>query len=182
MINGQLISSAYLKEQEILHLDPDYGCASVTYAPIISQILNKTKMTQLLDYGAGKARLMHALKVDHELQIQCYDPAIPGFSKPPVPMQFVACVDVLEHIEPEYLDGVLDDLERVTEGIGFFTVSTVPAEKTLSDGRNAHLIQEPVEWWWPKITSRFDLQTLQVFDGGFYVIVFAKPKIIEGVH
>ena len=169
-----MISALYLREQELLHIDPDYGSASVTYAPIVSQIINKTGTTQLLDYGAGKARLMHALRVDHELQIQCYDPAIPGFAKPPVPMQMVTCIDVLEHIEPEFLEAVLDDLVRVTEHIGFFTVATVPAEKTLSDGRNAHLIQEPVEWWWPKLTSRFDLQTLQVFDGGFYVIVFAK--------
>jgi hypothetical protein len=58
----------------------------------------------------------------------------------------VACIDVLEHIEPKLLENVLDDLQRVTREIGFFTVSTVLAEKTLADGRNAHLIVEGPEF------------------------------------
>jgi hypothetical protein len=53
-----------------------------------------------------------------------------------------------------------------------------PALKTLPDGRNAHLIQEPVEWWLPKIMQRFDLQTFQMSsERGFYVIVYAKPRL-----
>lgn len=164
-------------------MDPDYGRASETYAPIVSNIINKLGVKELLDYGAGKARLMQKLNVDHDMKLQCYDPAIPRFAGSPVPMQMVACIDVLEHIEPEYLDRVLDDLVRVTENIGFFTVATEPAEKTLSDGRNAHLIVQPMEWWFPRIAERFDIQTLQVHGSGFYVIVFAKPKPeIERVH
>lgn len=171
-----MISETYRREQEILHLDPDYGNSSISYAPIVSDIINKLKVTQLLDYGCGKARLMQHLKVNHEMKLQCYDPAIESFAGVPIPMQMVACIDVLEQVEPEHLEDVLDDLERVTETIGFFTVSTGPAMKTLSDGRDAHLIQRPMEWWFPRIAARFDIQTLQVLEGGFYVIVFAKPR------
>lgn len=178
-----MISEAYRQEQERLHINPDYGCASESYAPMISHMINKLGVTQLLDYGCGKARLMDSLQVGHKMTFQCYDPAIPAFSSLPVPMQMVTCIDVLEHVEPEYLNAVLDDLVRVTENLGFFTIATEPAEKTLSDGRNAHLIVQPMEWWFPRLSERFDIQTIQVFEGGFYVIVFAKPRReLELVH
>ena len=170
------ISEAYRREQETLHLDPDYGQASVTYAPMLSQIINRLGVTQLLDYGCGKGRLFQALKVAHEMKLQAYDPGIPAFAGDPVPMQMVACIDVLEHVEPEFLDAVLDDLVRVTEVVGFFTVCTVAAERTLSDGRNAHLIQRDMVWWFNKLASRFDIQTLQVTGDSFFVIVYAQAR------
>jgi hypothetical protein len=169
-------TESHRREQELLHLDPDYGSASVSYARMVSQIINRLKVTQLLDYGCGKARLMKHLDVAHEMKLQCYDPAMPAFSGEPLPMQMVACIDVLEHVEPECLDAVLDDLVRVTEVIGFFTVCTEPAEKTLSDGSNAHKIIKPTEWWLPKLMERFELQTMQTIPGGFYVIVYARKR------
>lgn len=173
------ISEAYKREQEILHLDPEYGQASVSYAPMVSKIANKLKCTSLLDYGCGKAKLFQHLQVEHEMKLQAYDPAVPGFSGEPIPMQMVTCIDVLEHVEPECLDAVLDDLVRVTMYVGFFTVCTVPAKKTLSDGSNAHRIIEEPEWWLPKLMSRFDVQTFQAIPDGFFVIAFKKHKEIE---
>ena len=81
--------------------------------------------------------------VDHPLRIQHYDPAIPDWADAPEPCEMVACIDVLEHIEPELIGNVLDDLQRVTRSIGLFTMATMPAVKVLEDGRNAHLIVEP---------------------------------------
>ena len=50
--------------------------------------------------------------------------------------------------------------------------------KVLPDGRNAHLTQEPIEWWLPKLTDRFDIQTLQkVGDHNYYSILYARPRI-----
>jgi hypothetical protein len=97
----------------------------------------------------------------------------------------VVCLDVLEHIEEECIDDVLDHLEELTEAFGFFSIDTGPAKKVMADGRNAHVLQRPPEWWLPRIMCRFDLQTFQVvkeYEGGlkFYVIVNAKPKMIEG--
>lgn len=171
-----MISDGYRKEQQLLHINPDYGVASKVYAPLVSQMIARLGVSELLDYGAGKGRLMEALKVPHKLTVQCYDPAIPEWSEPAVPMQMCACIDVLEHVEPEHLDSVLDDLKRVTGVVGFFSVHTEPAEKTLSDGRNAHLIQQPPEWWWEKISARFEVQTFQRMPLGAYFIVYAKPS------
>jgi hypothetical protein len=90
----------------------------------------------------------------------------------------VACIDVLEHIEPLCLKAVLDHLKALTEGLIFLTVHTGHAVKTLSDGRNAHLTQKPLTWWLPKLWKRWDLQTVQVTgEHGFYVIGFAKSQI-----
>ena len=169
------ITAGYLEEQKRLHETTEYGTASVMYAPMVTSLIDKLGITELLDYGCGRGNLSANLKVGHQMTIQHYDPAVPECAGDPIPMQMVACIDVLEHIEPECLDAVLDDLKRCTGTVGFFSIATGPAVKTLSDGRNAHLIKQPVEWWWHKLSERFEIQTLQrVGTHGFYVIV--KPK------
>jgi hypothetical protein len=170
----RLISSEYVRQQEELHKNPEYGIASIAAASTVSKVCNMYGVEELLDYGAGKGRLAKHLQVDHPMRIQMYDPAIPKWSEKPDPAEMVACIDVLEHIEPELLENVLDDLKRVTKRIGFFTVSCVPAEKTLSDGRNAHLIQAPCEWWLPKFMERFELHIFQRTVDGFFVLVMAR--------
>jgi len=69
----------------------------------------------------------------------------------------VVCIDVLEHIEPECIDSVLDHLKDLTERILFVTICMTSSSQWMDDGRNAHLIQEPKEWWLPKIEERFDI-------------------------
>ena len=175
-----LISSDYKAQQETLHDNPEYGKASIGYAPIVSQIVNTLGVTHLLDYGAGKCRLFEHLKADHKMKLQAYDPAIAALSAPPVPAEMVACIDVLEHVEPECLDEVLDDLERLAEAVVFLTISTSQAMKALPDGRNAHLIQQPIEWWLPKVWERFDLHTVQrTNETSFFVVAYARPNLVE---
>lgn len=166
-----LISEEYRQMQQKLHENPGYGVASVQYAPLVAGVLKMTGSTELLDYGAGKGRLGFALQehLQRPLKIYHYDPAIPRWSAPPAPCGFVACIDVLEHIEPALLDNVLDDLKRVTAGAGVFTVHTGPAAKVLLDGRNAHLIQQPAKWWLPRLLERFELVTFNVMPQGFWV-------------
>lgn len=167
-----MISQAYKAEQQRMHeANPNYGVASVQYAPIVTQLINKLGISELLDYGCGKGRLAQSIEPDHQVTVRMYDPGIPGIDSLPDSAQFVTCIDVLEHIEPEYLDSVLDDLARVVEFFGFFTVHTGPAVKVLSDGRNAHLIQEPPRWWLPKIMERFELLQFVNVQNGFYVVV-----------
>ena len=71
-----------------------------------------------------------------------FDPAFPEYGDPQ-PADLVCCIDVLEHIEPEFLDSVIAELARITIKLGFFTIATGPATKTRADGGNAHLIQQP---------------------------------------
>jgi len=166
------ISDEYRKQQMELHENPNYGMASVQYAPLVAQLLEKSGAKTVADYGAGKCHLRNAL---HELghknfEYFPYDPAFPDYGKPK-PAELVCCIDVLEHIEPEFLESVLNDLAKITRHAGFFTIHMGPAVKTLPDGRNAHLIQQPTSWWLPKLCERFEIVQLQQATGGFWVIV-----------
>lgn len=166
-----LITDEYRKQQEWMHRNPNYGVASVQFAPLVTQFINQFGVQELLDYGAGKGRLAQHINPDHSVRIDMYDPAVPEWSAEPEPHEMVVCIDVLEHIEPQCLDEVLDHLMRLVLRLGFFTVHVGPAVKVLPDGRNAHLIQQPPAWWLPKITQRFELLTFQRTPQGFWVLV-----------
>ena len=167
-----LISPTYKSQQEALHETGTYGTASIQYAPLVTQIINRLKVTHLLDYGCGSLlNLYKHIKPEHKLTYQAYDPGTAQYADPPVPAQMVACIDVLEHIEPDYLESVLNDLARLTEVILFCTIHTGPAVKVLSDGRNAHLTQQPMEWWLPKLGSRFTVLEVHETREEFAVVV-----------
>jgi len=175
-----LISHEYRDQQRQMHAayGEHYGVASATYAPIVSRFCNELQITSLLDYGCAQCGLFKSLKVDHKMTLQAYDPGIEQYSEPPIPSQMVTCIDVLEHIEPDCLNDVLDDLARLTLEVGIFSVCMAPAKKVLPDGRNAHLIQQPIEWWLPKFWERFDLQSFQRMDEwNFFCVCYSKPRI-----
>jgi hypothetical protein len=175
---GQLISAEYQLQQQRLHENPNYGTTAQNFGSLVQHLVDNMGITHLLDYGAGhNMSLLRTFKPKHKITYQAYDPGVPEMADAPIPAQMVVCIDVLEHIEPAYLDNVLDHLAKLTELVGFFTIHCGPAKKVLSDGRNAHLTQEPPEWWLPKLMARFDLQNFARNEGGFQVIVYAKPRI-----
>lgn len=85
-----------------------------------------------------------------------YDPGIPDIAMlPQNAADMLCCIDVLEHVEPDCIDDVLADIARLTGRFAFLTIHTGPAGKFLSDGRNAHLIQRPIDWWEAKLNPHF---------------------------
>jgi hypothetical protein len=178
---AQLISAEYQAQQQHLHETTQYGTMAQHYGPLVSQIVDKLEITHLLDYGCGRGMgLLKTLKTEKKLTYQGYDPGagLEEMATPPIPAQMVCCIDVLEHVEPPFLDNVLDHLAKLTEVVIFLSIHTGPAYKTLPDGRNAHLTQEPIEWWLPKICSRWDIHTLQrVGDHSYYSILYARGAI-----
>ena len=178
MAQATLITEEYRRLQSDLHRNPEYGVASVEYAPLVAEVMQTVNTRELLDYGAGKGRLGESLNqmFEENFVIHHYDPAIPQWSTPPQPCRFVTCIDVLEHIEPDLIDNVLDDLKRVTAHVGLFTIHTLPAGKVLADGRNAHLIQKPPAWWLPKLMERFELNHFTRVPKGFWVLVEKKAE------
>ena len=172
------ISEDYLKLQQELHLNPNYGVASLQFAPLVAQLVQKAHVRSIADYGAGKKRLLEGLQANGVFpdQYHPYDPAFPEYGEPK-PADLVCCIDVLEHIEPMKLGSVLEELASITQGLGFFTIHMGPAGKVLSDGRNAHLIQQPTSWWLPRLCEYFnilELQQHQVFGTGFWCVVTKK--------
>lgn len=169
-----VITPAYRDLQARMHADfPTYGSASVAYAPLVARVVESLKINTLLDYGAGKGRLAASLATvcRHPVRVIPYDPAIPDWAASPAPAEMVASIDVLEHIEPECLDAVLDDLQRVMLRVGFLSIHTGPARKLLADGRNAHLIQAPPAWWLPQLEAQFRILRFQEEAMGFWILV-----------
>ena len=39
----------------------------------------------------------------------------------------------------------------------FYAIDLIPANKKLSDGRNAHILLAPPDWWIQQITSKFSM-------------------------
>ena len=153
-----LISDEYMRLNKTLHEEEEsYGISARHHIVSIRTVLRDMGLKTILDYGCGKGLLRQKFGP----MVREYDPAIEGKDSPPEPAELVCCIDVLEHIEPECLDDVLDHIKSLTETAAYFSIACGPAMKTLSDGRNAHLVQEPVRWWLPKLMERFDIHSFQ---------------------
>lgn len=149
-----LITNEYCELNKQLHNDnKTYGTSGWKWATHIINLTKEYKTQDVLDYGCGKSTLQEKLSFN----ITQYDPAILEFSQKPIQHDIIVCTDVLEHIEPECLDGVLNDLRNLTKKVVFLTVATRPACKTLADGRNAHLTIENKDWWLKKLENRFNI-------------------------
>lgn len=147
-----LITEEYRKLNEQMHAEKkEYGTSGVRLAAYVKNVAEKLGTQDILDYGCGKGTLAANLPFD----IHQYDPCIPEYSKAPEPADIVICSDVLEHIEPDCLVDVLDDLYRVTKQSILLVIHHGPAKKHLPDGRNAHLIQEDEQFWLTLIMQRF---------------------------
>ena len=168
------LSEDYRTQQQELHKNKKYGTASIGFAGVVKDIYDNNQCLSISDYGAGKKNLLvtlsgMGLSLD-DSSYYPYDPAFPEYGVPKA-ADLVCCIDVLEHIEPEYLENVLTDLKSIVIKIGFFTIHTGPAKKVLSDGRNAHLIQMPVNYWVSKLSDFFSINSVHDIENGVLVIV-----------
>lgn len=146
----ELISDAYLSEQVFLHMQPrGYGAKGGKWHVSVRWIADQYGCGSVLDYGCGQGGLAVALN-GSGLSVREYDPAIPEKSERPVFADLVACTDVLEHVELDKLPNVLNHIHALARKVVFLVVALDEANKILRDGRNAHLIQKPREWWMAK--------------------------------
>jgi hypothetical protein len=61
---------------------------------------------------------------------------------------------VLEHVEPDKIEAVLDHLASLVRKSLFVVISLVETAKTLSDGRQAHILLREPEWWRSQFARR----------------------------
>jgi trans-aconitate methyltransferase len=151
-----MYSKEYISQLQGLHADASRRHGFGGKAKKLGQFhsfMDEWKPSTLLDYGCGKGHILADLK-DRYPNTVCegYDPAVPAFNKKS--FDVFDCVfsnDVLEHIEPEYLEDVLTHIDNLASKYVWLRIDTMPARKKLSDGRNAHLILETPDWWKDKI-------------------------------
>jgi len=116
---------------------------------IIPPFIQKYSIKEILDYGCGKGTLRAALvQMRAPIKVVNYDPCMPEFSvRPEGTFQSVLCNDVLEHVEPEFLDNVLQDILNYGKDYYYLSIGLTESKKKLANGQQNHLIVENSEWW-----------------------------------
>lgn len=145
-----MITPEYRELNRQLHANNRYGVSGWWTRDIVRQISDWGRLP-ILDYGCGKQTLSTTL--GHAYKVTDYDPCIEGLDTPPEPHPVVVCGDVMEHVEPEFVDDVLKELRRLCTDVGFFVITFEASSRTLPDGRNAHLSQHPIDWWINKLAE-----------------------------
>ncbi len=169
----ELISATYAEMNRTLHkTNLSYGVGGGRHIDTVLKLAKNLSTSSILDYGCGKGYLAKGIP----FPIWEYDPCVPGKEESPRPAELVVCTDVLEHIEPDRIQFVLSDLRRCTKRLGFFTIHTGPARKSLPDGRNAHILQRDEKWWRKKLSRFFQIASIQAVGPELYVVVTPKEK------
>lgn len=160
---SELISEAYLWQlQKLREVKPNWGNGGQAHVERVIRYVVDRRFRSVLDYGCGKGILLAELakRLGEKVSLAGYDPGIPERAALPEPADLVVSTDVLEHIEPELLDNVLQHLASLTKRAAYVNIHTMHANTTLPDGRNAHLTQQPAEWWQKKLEGVFPAVTL----------------------
>jgi hypothetical protein len=162
---AQLISDQQRQLNEALHQQNDQygnradGAGMAGRLPEALRRMHELGLcNSVLDYGTGKGKLVQRLQAELPagVKVQGYDPAMPAFAtKPSEPVDILTCLDVLEHIEMESIDAVLRDIHALTRNFCYLVIDLQPAVKKLADGRNAHILLAPPEWWVTRIAQLF---------------------------
>lgn len=173
------LSSEYKKNLKDVHKRKkgSFKGLLVKYEPI-KNFVEKYKPTSLIDFGCGKGTLLDQFKIDFPyIQIlEGYDPGVEEFEK--FPTKTYECLtsnDVIEHIEPDYLDTTLKDIENLFTKSAWLIIACYKAKKKLPDGRNAHLIIENPDWWIEKIKTT--LPTCKIISSEVVEFAEGKPEI-----
>lgn len=175
-----LITDEYIKLVAHLHsINPLYGATGHKYKDKIIDKLYLKEGDTLLDYGCGKASLKRELSSEG-ITVYCYDPAIKLYNKHPREegrFKNAVCINVLEHVEPDCITDVLDDLSlRATRF--FIVLSTRGSTVKLKDGRNSHLLIKPLTTWIDMLSEHgFIFEESEEIETGVYLILCRVPAL-----
>jgi len=113
---------------------------------MLEDAIEKYKPTSILDFGCGKGFLTKKLKQLYtNIEITGWDPSHGTDLEGSYDM--IVSTDVLEHVEPEYLQETLYDLQTKTNIAQYHLIACYNAVALLPDGRNAHLsVHTPDQW------------------------------------
>ena len=152
LIKYHMITDEYKRELARFHATNAFGY-NFTVPQAVHDLVQKHRPKTVLDYGCATGPMVKTMRETYpDIETMGYDPAVPEFQHLPDHADLTYCLDCLEHIEPLHLDSVLDSLFRVTRDVLYLEICCTPAKKILSDGRNAHLIQEQPDWWRSKLS------------------------------
>ena len=143
-----MISNDYKKVLTEIHESSPFGKRS-KIPKYLAEFIEKIQPTSIIDFGCGKGRLVERLREEYSnVVVDGYDPGNKTFdtSLDDRYVDLLISTDVLEHVEPEFIDQTLEYLSTKSKYI-YHLIALCPAKLILPDGRNAHLIQKSPDWW-----------------------------------
>lgn len=126
----------------------------------IAALIRETGAKEILDYGAGKGVHYQAYEGEPEtsryrsqpawpgVKVVCFDPCYAPFAEPfDGQCDGVISTDVVEHLPPEDVPWVLDEMFKAAKKFVYVATVSFPAKKSLNNGDNAHSTIAPPAWW-----------------------------------
>lgn len=110
-MNCQTFSDSYSRSLRSMHTSyPGWGCGRAEYyAPLVKALSPKS----MIDYGCGKGGLVMAMR-STGIEVAGFDPGVAEWSTMPTgEYDLLTCLDVLEHIEPDFLEATLDKIREI---------------------------------------------------------------------
>jgi hypothetical protein len=160
------LSKNYKEQVKILHSKNKMGKNSKKKQPKLFNMpdfLKTYNPNSIIDYGCGSGGIVRYLSNIYST-VEGYDPCVDEYSKWPTKQYDVlVSMDVLEHIEPEYLDDNLKAIGKLFKTSAYLDIHTGASPTFLPDGRNAHLIQEQPDFWRKKILKNMDVKITKEF-------------------
>ena len=179
IVDGKVIPfHDYLSDlnYEILHrIYPGYGVGGNWFRNKITEIAKENNVKTILDYGCGKGGLVKLLSKDYEAY--GYDPYVEEFSLLPITKpDMVVSTDFLEHVEEKEIDQTIAYLEMLQPKVQFHAISNRKASQILPDGKNAHRIVKPAEWWEKRLSQLGTVTVLEHNDTQNFTMYTIKEK------
>lgn len=162
-----MISEEYKKEMKNLHKNRENFGRGVRIPDEVIRCIEAYDVKSILDFGCGKGTVVEKIIETYpHIKVFGYDPGHETYNTLPDKVDMIFSEDVLEHIEPDKLDETLVDLANRCGKVMYHLIACHLSKKQLSDGRNAHLIVEPPEWWEKKLEDvlGLDMYNKRVID------------------
>jgi SAM-dependent methyltransferase len=154
---------------------PDSSCG-VYHAEHFSQVLNIQPNQTIADVGCGNGVASAKLQSlgFNVTGIDFVDVAwkqnLPFINAcvwdlPDVEFDYVFCTDVFEHLPEDKVDLAFDNIKRIATSGVYFAIATRPDEMGKKINEVLHLTVKPIEWWIPRLESRWNCVVIQDYSG-----------------
>lgn len=150
-----MISNEYRDRLSVMQKKHSFSEKYKNY-DVIKEFVSSSRPESIIDFGCAHGKLIERLKKDFTniKTIEGYDPGVKEFSVlPDKQYDVLISNDVIEHIEPKFLDETLSKMEELYTKRAWLIIACYPAKKRLPDGRNAHLCVYPPDRWIRKINQ-----------------------------
>lgn len=157
-----IVDKSYQEQLEYLHQSGKFNNGAKAYE-LVKDFINEYRPNNLLDFGCGQGGLIAKISQLHPgIQVYGYDPGNERFKiLPKKRFDVVVSTDALEHVEPHYIGSTLRELDKRIGRSAFLRIACYPAKKSLPDGRNAHLIVQPPDWWRQQLLANMQVNIIK---------------------